>query len=116
MYREKYGYFYDDVPAETVNLRVLGELVGGELELLELPSGESAEVVPAGHRPAYSARHRAMMEFAVHDRKALRPGMYFNGPAVVEEASATTVIDDGGQVEIDRYGSLVISLEVEERS
>jgi len=116
MYREKYGYFYDDVPAETVNLRVLGELVGGELELLELPSGESAEAVPAGRRPAYSARHRAMMDFAVHDREALRPGMYFNGPAVVEEASATTVIDDGGQVEIDRYGSLVISLEVEERS
>jgi N-methylhydantoinase A len=57
-----------------------------------------------------------MMDFAVHDREALRPGMHFNGPAVVEEASATTVIDDGGQVEVDRYGSLVISLEVEVRS
>ena len=42
--------------------------------------------------------------------------IYDADPAVVEEASATTVIDDGGQVEIDRYGSLVISLEVEERS
>ena len=37
LYREKYGYFYDDVPAELVNLRVLGELVGGELELAPLP-------------------------------------------------------------------------------
>ena len=25
--REKYGYFYDDVPAEIVNLRVPGELM-----------------------------------------------------------------------------------------
>ena len=25
--REKYGYFHDDVPAEIVNLRVLGELM-----------------------------------------------------------------------------------------
>ena len=32
-----YGYFYDDVPAEIVNLRVLGELVGGELGLEPLP-------------------------------------------------------------------------------
>jgi N-methylhydantoinase A len=116
MYREKYGYFYDDVPAETVNLRVLGELVGGELDLLEIPSAGDVDAAPSGTRPAYSARHRGMMDFAVHDREALRPGMRFEGPAVVEEASATTVIDEGGQVEIDRYGSLVITLDVEERS
>ena len=116
MYREKYGYFYDDVPAETVNLRVLGELVGGELELLELASNNAVDAVPTGNRPAYSARRREMIAFAVHNRENLRPGMRFDGPAVVEEASATTVVDEGGSVEIDRLGSLVITLKQEDRS
>jgi hypothetical protein len=35
---------------------------------------------------------------------------------VVEEASATTVVDEGGSVEIDRLGSLVITLKQEDRS
>ena len=48
LYREKYGYFYDDVPAEIVNLRVLGELVGGELGLEPLPVEPGAAAVAAG--------------------------------------------------------------------
>ena len=52
LYREKYGYFYNDVPAEIVNLRVLGELVGGELGLEPLPVEPGAAAVAAGTRPA----------------------------------------------------------------
>ena len=52
LYREKYGYFYDDVPAEIVNLRVLGELVGGELGLEPLPVEPGAAAVAAGTRLA----------------------------------------------------------------
>ena len=112
LYREKYGYFYDDVPAEIVNLRVLGELVGGELEFEPLAPGEGA--APAGERPAWSARERRMRPFTVFDRDRLGPGAAFAGPAIVEEASATTIIDEGAAVEVDEYGSLVISVDVEE--
>ena len=114
LYREKYGYFYDDVPAEIVNLRVLGELVGGELELEPLPVEREAAVVAAGTRPAWSARERGMRSFSVFDRERLRPGMAFEGPAIVEEASATTIVDEGATVEVDAYGSLVIAVDVED--
>ena len=114
LYREKYGYFYDDVPAEIVNLRVLGELVGGELGLEPLPVERGAAAVAAGTRPAWSARERRMRAFSVFDRDRLRPGMAFEGPAIVEEASATTIVDDGGKVEVDAYGSLVIAVDLEE--
>ena len=40
--------------------------------------------------------------------------MAFDGPAIVEEASATTIVDDGATVEVDTYGSLVIALDLEE--
>ena len=65
LYREKYGYFYDDVPAEIVNLRVLGELVGGELGLEPLPVEPGAAAVAAGtvepFRVAF-APHRVLSE------------------------------------------------------
>ena len=109
LYSEKYGYFYDDVPAEIVNLRVLGELVGGELGLEPLPVERGAAAVAAGTRPAWSARERRMRPFTVFDRDRLRPGMAFEGPAIVEEASATTIVDDGATVEVDAYGALVIA-------
>jgi N-methylhydantoinase A len=51
-----------------------------------------------------------MVPFAVYDRAMLGPGMTLSGPAVVEEASATTVIDVDGALEVDAYGSLVISI------
>ena len=111
LYREKYGYFYDDVPAEVVNLRVLGELVGGELGLEPLAPGE--EAAPAGARLAWSAREHRMRPFSVFDRDRLHPGAAFSGPAIVEEASATTIIDEGATVEVDEYGSLVIAIDVE---
>ena len=38
----------------------------------------------------------------------------FEGPAIVEEASATTIVDDGGNIEVDAYGSLVIAVDLEE--
>jgi len=39
--------------------------------------------------------------------------MTFDGPALIEEDSATTVIDSGGSVAVDRYGSLDITRHVD---
>ena len=56
-----------------------------------------------------------MRPFTVFDRDRLRPGMAFEGPAIVEEASATTtIVDDGATVEVDAYGALVIAVDLEE--
>ena len=109
IYREKYGYFYDDVPAEVVNLRLKGEVAGGQLTLKPLKAARGG-TGRAGKRPAYSAIRGKMIPFAVVDRADLAPGMRFRGPAVVEEASCTTVIDVGGRVAVDRFGSLVITV------
>jgi hypothetical protein len=36
--------------------------------------------------------------------------MVIRGPAIVEEVSATTVLDVAGVLEVDRYGSLLITI------
>jgi N-methylhydantoinase A len=108
-YRAKYGYFYDDVPAELVNLRLTGRLVESQIALPP-PAAASGIVSPKDERPAYSARERILIPFAIYDRAELGPGAVIRGPAIVEEASATTVMDDGGVLEVDAEGSLVIEV------
>ncbi len=111
IYREKYGYFYDDVPAEVVNLRVSGRIVGQQFSppVLEAKGGEAREA-RKGERPAFSPSRQGMLAHAVYDRERLRPGMRLAGPAIIEEAESTTVVDAGGVVEVDEYGSLRIAV------
>ncbi len=108
IYREKYGYFYDDVPAELVNLRLSGRLSESPIALAPLARAVSATASPKDERLAYSSREGRLIPFAVHDRAELGPGVVIRGPAIIEEASATTVMDAGGALEVDAYGSLVI--------
>ena len=111
LYREKYGYFYEDVPAEIVNLRVLGEIAGAGLELTPLPPAAGGDAEPSGERPAYSPVRGAMVPFKVYDRATLEPGMSFAGPAIIEELTSTTIVDVDGRVDVDPYGSLIVAIE-----
>jgi N-methylhydantoinase A len=110
IYREKYGYFYDDVAAEIVNLRVSGRVGGRDVALAPMPASTSAAAAAKESRRAFSARRARMVEFAIYDRATLLPGARFDGPAIVEEPSATSVIDVGGIVDVDAYGSLVVTV------
>jgi N-methylhydantoinase A len=110
VYREKYGYFYDDVAAEVVNLRLSGRLVEKPITIEPLPVSSGAVASAKDERPAFSARERRLLPFTVYDRAELGPGMVIRGPAIVEEASATTVMDVDGGLEVDRYGSLLIRI------
>lgn len=110
-YRAKYGYFYDDIPAELVNLRVGGTIHGAQFRPKPIEvRGWRLEDSAKGVRPAYSADAGALIDFTVYDRRRLEPGMSLTGPAIVEEVSSTTVIDAGGTIRIDSHGSLVISV------
>lgn len=117
VYREKYGYFYEDVPAEVVSLRAAGRVVGRQFALQPLEAGAGTEAVAGteagarkGERPAWSPALRAMIPHAVYAREQLRPGMRLAGPAIIEEAESTTVVGRGGTVEVDRYGTLVVTV------
>src|SRR5262249_50828987 len=109
-YRTKYGYYYDDVPVELVNLHVTG-VAGAESHAVpeHAMSGGDPSKAMRKKREAWSAMERRFVNFVVYQRDLLRPGMMFEGPCLIEEDSATTVVDAGARVTIDRYGSLDIS-------
>jgi N-methylhydantoinase A len=109
-YRGKYGYYYDDVPVELVNVHVTGVAGADGHWLPEITAdGGDAAAALRGRRAAYSAVRGDFATYAVYRRELLRPGMTFDGPSLIEEDSATTVIDAGARVTIDRYGSLDIT-------
>src|SRR5262249_19520125 len=111
LYRAKYGYFYADVPVELVSVHVTGIAEDAAPVLPQAPQrGSAAKAVIFGQRHAWSARQRAFVPFTVYRRDDLAPGMRFAGPCLVEEDTATTVIDVGGRVVVDRLGSLDVSV------
>ena len=93
MYRGKYGYYYDDVPAELVNILVAGQAGDMPAVIAPLPQGTAA-ATPRGQRAAPGRRGGAQRPSSPSTiATALAPGMAFPGPALIEEASATTVVD-----------------------
>lgn len=115
IYRAKYGYYYDDVPAELVNILVAGH--AGEAPEIIAPLPEAGDIAPTprGRHRAWSPRRGELIDFVIYDRDAFAPGMAFAGPALIEEASATTVVDIDASVGVDRFGSLAITLPEEPR-
>jgi N-methylhydantoinase A len=45
---------------------------------------------------------------AIYDRALLRPGMALEGPAIVNEQSATSVLPPGTRASVDRFHDIVI--------
>ncbi|MGB9905444.1 MAG: hypothetical protein ACPLQO_12380, partial [Desulfotomaculales bacterium] len=51
-------------------------------------------------------KHRHMSK--IYERDLLGPGMAVEGPAVIEEHAASTVVYPGQRMVVDRFGNLVI--------
>lgn len=68
----------------------------------------SAAPAPSGHRdvldPASGAREKA----ALHERAALKPGMTFDGPALIVEDGTTTVVPKGFTARINSVSQIVL--------
>jgi len=102
----RYGHSNPGAPVELVAVRAaaFGDLGHAEPEELAAGGGPPPErsrgVVFAGSEHATSVVTR-------EDRVT---GARLEGPLVVEETSATTVVPPGCELTVHRYGSLIISL------
>ncbi len=105
-YSARYGHSNPEAALETVNLRLtaLGDVGRPLLQpnyRPDHPSGSPSKTTPVlfatGSYPT-----------ARFHRESLMPGCSINGPAIVEEATATTVIPPEATATIDEYGCLII--------
>ncbi|PPR10207.1 MAG: Acetophenone carboxylase gamma subunit [Alphaproteobacteria bacterium MarineAlpha11_Bin1] len=96
---------------EAVTIEVVGggqNADDGELELDTDPE----PALPLGNADMYAAGARRSAP--VYDREALSPGKRVDGPAVIIDSNATTIIEPGWQAEITSLNHMVIN-RIEER-
>lgn len=102
-HRVRYGHSTPGAPAEFVNLRVAAfGRVGAEAAGFQPELGDAA----LGRRPVvFSGERRETLAVL---RSRLEPGARLEGPLVVEEETATTVLPPRHTLEVDEFGNLVI--------
>ena len=79
-----------------------------------LAAGAASAPEPAGTRRAWF-RETGWSELAVYERGALRPGQRAEGPAVVEEREATTIVPPGAAFAVDADANLLLTYDEEPR-
>jgi N-methylhydantoinase A len=103
-----YGYSGADVEVELINLRLT---VVFPLDRPRLPSIDAGGgAAPFETRKIYSTLAQAMQDYRVYQRDGLRAGQRIEGPAAIEEAGTTTVIEPGDVLTVEPHGCLVIDV------
>ncbi|MFC9261824.1 hydantoinase/oxoprolinase family protein [Streptomyces hydrogenans] len=108
LHERRYGHATPGAPVEFVTLRTTA--LGGSPDLA--PAGYSPE---AGENPWAGRVKPVFFDGASHETPVLRrehlaAGEEFSGPAIVVEATSTTVVPPDAHVTVDANGFLVIKL------
>jgi N-methylhydantoinase A len=104
---ERLYTFRQDSPVEFVNFRLTGFGAVSKPELQEIPAGGDARNALKGVREVdfdELGRHEA----SIYDRNLLGAGSMLEGPAVVEEPAASTVVFPDQRLKVDERGCLII--------
>ena len=107
-YRQRYGFTMPGKPliVEAASVEVIGRMAGVPEETIQAATRVGAVPTLATVR-AYMAGEEN--DTPVYDRDALLPGDRVNGPAIMRESTATTVVEPGWQAELTAKGHLVLT-------
>jgi N-methylhydantoinase A len=111
VHRQFHGHAAPDQPVEVVSYRTVatGELPDvrlARMQVVETPIEDAIIDTRAAYFPSAS---KEPIDVDVYARKRLRPGHRFDGPAIVEQYDATTVVCPEQTVEVDDLGNLIIT-------
>jgi N-methylhydantoinase A len=108
-HRKRYGHADENRIVEVVNVRVR---MTASAEKIELPrkSKAGSDCAHAVMKKKPVMFDGKWLETPVLDRERLAPGNRFDGPAIIHEYSATTVVPPGCRAEVDEYSNVVIEV------
>ena len=104
-HRRRYGYDIHGAVVEFVNFNVTAVGAIEKPVLQTLPEQEVAG--PKGERDVYF-KEQGWVKAAVYERASLGTDESFEGPAVIEEPTATTLLHPDHTLTVDPYGNLFI--------
>ncbi|MCE7030638.1 hydantoinase/oxoprolinase family protein [Jiella avicenniae] len=107
-YRKTFSRLLGDIDARIVNLRTaaIGRRPRFDLEALAPEACSTVEAARRDGRPVWF--DGAWHETAVYDRLALPVGATIEGPAILEQGDATTVVDPDLAASVDGFGNLIL--------
>ncbi|WP_018130906.1 hydantoinase/oxoprolinase family protein [Effusibacillus pohliae] len=108
LHEQHYTFKLEGAPIEIVNLHLtaLGTVQKPTLSKLEKIGGSVDEALKE-IRPVLFETF-GWQETPVFDRARMGAGITVQGPAIVEESSASTVVEPGQTLSVDEYGNLMI--------
>ena len=109
-YRAHFGIELHEMTPILGSLRttVIGRRKPIDLELFGATAEAGRRAEPLAKRPVYF--DGAFVETAIYDREAIGAGATIEGPAIIQQADSTAVLDPGAIATSDRLGNLVIEV------
>ena len=109
-HRRLYSYDLPNAPVELVNLRVTAIGLLPKLQpQIASAAASSLEGALAEVRPVYFDQRGGFVDTPCYTRSRLAPGMTFEGPAIVDQNDATTVIFPDFHAKVDPVGNLILA-------
>jgi N-methylhydantoinase A len=104
-HQREYNFRRDSAPVSffRLNLKAVGVVPKAEFAVHE-PTGAIPE--PVGRRRVWFEGNG--LDTPVYERDDLPCGFAFQGPAIVEQVDATTVVPPGASAEVDKYLNIII--------
>jgi N-methylhydantoinase A len=105
-----HGHAAKEKSVEVVSYRLRVRVAVPKYQPQALPAGKPSSPpfnAVKGVRPVHFNAGKAV-KTTVYDRDRLAAGMAFDGPAIVEQFDATTVVPHGWHVRIDRHRNLIL--------
>lgn len=107
-YRASFSRLLPDVPVRIVNLRtsVIGVRPPFDLRALSAPSNTTIASATLGTRPVWF--DGSWHETTIYARLDLPEGAEIDGPAILEQPDATTVVAPGFKAHVDFLGNVIV--------
>ncbi len=106
IHEREYEFKLPDDPAEIVNFHVVGIKRVQKLSLGELPEPSGSRDPLLSERSVYI--NGGYGELPVYDRTLLNVGFSLDGPAILEDPTATIIVLHGQKASVDKFGNTVI--------
>jgi N-methylhydantoinase A len=106
-----HGHAAREKPVEVVSYRVRARVAVPKYQPRELPlpaTVADASNAMKGHRTVWFDGLEGV-DVPVYEREGLGRGMRIEGPALVEQMDATTVIPVGWNADVDAFGNLILT-------
>lgn len=105
-----YGHNAPEEPKEVVSMKAIGigKVNKPNMQIIDAGSKEPEIKAQTGERMVYRG-NGSFERYRIFRRENLLAGNVIYGPAVIEEITATTVVESSQVCTVDQYGNLIIT-------